>query len=402
MKKTIPINKLRMGMYIDALGGNWINHPFWRASFKLEDPEDLKKLLASGVPEVVIDTSRGLDVESAVSQPVAAPVVDLPTPAPSSPPQTKSGSRVSFEEEVGRAKLIKGKAKQAVVNMFKEVRMGNAIDVESVGPLVDEIYQSIDRNSEALMNLVRLKTADDYTYMHSVAVCVLMISLGRRLGLNEDVMHQVGVAGLMHDVGKMAVPQDILNKPGKLTDDEFTVIKSHPVQGWEILKGASVTDEITLDVCLHHHEKVDGSGYPHNLTGDALSLYARMGAVCDVYDAVTSDRVYKKGWAPAEAIKRMAEWRAGHFDEKVFQAFVKTVGIYPVGSLVRLKSGRLGIVMEQSENSLLVPKVKVFFSARHNEPVMMELVDLAHTKDAIEGPEDPSTWGFDLNKLMGL
>jgi len=271
-----------------------------------------------------------------------------------------------------------------------------------VMPLVDEIYQSIDRNSDALMNLVRLKTADDYTYMHSVAVCVLMISLGRRLGLDEKLLHQVGMAGLMHDVGKMGVPLDILNKPGKLTDDEFTVVKNHPMQGWEILKEAKVAEEITLDVCLHHHERVDGTGYPHKLSGDALTLYARMGAVCDVYDAVTSDRVYKKGWAPAEAVKRMAEWRNGHFDESVFQAFVKTVGIYPVGSLVRLKSGRLAVVTEQSDTSLLKPEVKVFFSIKSQEPVRMEVIDLARIPDAIEGPEDPAQWGFDLNKLMGL
>lgn len=375
-----------------------MSHPFWRSSFKLTKPEDLKTLLQSGVPEVVIDTDKGLDV-------VAAPsLVSKPAePAPSSPQKRPpSRVRVSFDEEIGRAKQIQGKAKRVVMGLFREARMGQAINVESVMPLVDEIHQSIERNSDALLNLMRLRTVDDYTYMHSVSVCVLMISLGRRLSLEDDILRQVGMGGLLHDVGKMGVPLEILNKPGKLTDEEFTVVKNHPAQGWEMLKAANVIEEIPLDVCLHHHERVDGSGYPEKLSGEALTLYARMGAVCDVYDAVTSDRVYKKGWSPAEAIKRMAEWRAGHFDELVFQAFVKTVGIYPAGSLVRLKSGRLGVVTEQSESSLLKPKVKIFFSARSNEPVRMEVVDLAHSQDCIEGLEDAAAWGFDLSKVMGL
>lgn len=395
MIKTIPIRDLRLGMYIESLGGSWMNHPFWRSSFRLERPEDLKTLRQSGIQAVMIDTAKGLDVETAAGQAAVQQ---------SAPPQAKAAPvrRVSYEEEIGRAKQVQARARRVVLNLFNQARMGQALDVQEVMPMVDEIYQSIDRNSDALMNLMRLKSVDDYTYMHSVAVCVLMMSLGRRLGLDKDLLRQVGMAGLMHDVGKMGVPLEILNKPGKLTDDEFTIVKSHPLKGWEILKSANVTDEITLDVCLHHHERMDGAGYPNKLAGDGLTLYARMGAVCDVYDAVTSDRVYKKGWAPAEAIRRMAEWRDGHFDETVFQAFVKTVGIYPVGSLVRLNSGRLAVVAEQSDGSLLKPKVKVFFSTKSQEPVRLELIDLARSQDGIKSPEDPADWGFDLNKLMGV
>ncbi len=394
MIKTIPIRDLRLGMYIESLGAGWMNHPFWRSSFRLERAEDLKTLQQSGIQAVMIDTAKGLDVEAAAQ---AAARQTAPPEAKVAPVR-----RVSYEEEIGRAKQVQARARRVVINLFNQARMGQALDVQEVMPMVDEIYQSIDRNSDALMNLMRLKSVDDYTYMHSVAVCVLMMSLGRRLGLDKSLLHQVGMAGLMHDVGKMGVPLEILNKPGKLTDDEFTIVKSHPLQGWEILRSANVTDEITLDVCLHHHERMDGAGYPNKLAGDGLTLYARMGAVCDVYDAVTSDRVYKKGWAPAEAIRRMAEWRDGHFDETVFQAFVKTVGIYPVGSLVRLNSGRLAVVAEQSDGSLLKPKVKVFFSTKSQEPVRLELIDLARSQDGIKSPEDPAAWGFDLNKLMGV
>jgi hypothetical protein len=159
---------------------------------------------------------------------------------------------------------------------------------------------------------------------------------------------------------------------------------------------------MVLDVCLHHHEKMDGSGYPKGLKGDAISLFAKMGAVCDVYDAITSNRPYKSGWDPAESLRQMAEWSKGHFDEKVFQAFVKSLGIYPVGSLVRLTSGRLGVVVEQTGKSLTTPFVKVFFSTKSNMRIIPEVVDLSlpGTREKIAGREDPTKWRFsDLNEL---
>ncbi len=280
--------------------------------------------------------------------------------------------------------------------------MGKAIKVSEAAPLVDEISRSITRNPEAFINLTRLKTKDDYTYMHSVAVCALMIALGKQLGLHEDELKEVGLAGLLHDVGKMMVDQDVLNKPGKLTDEEFALMKDHPRRGWELLKDSSEITAVALDVCLHHHERMDGKGYPDQLAGEQISLYARMGAVCDVYDALTSNRCYKNGWEPAETIRKMAEWRNGHFDERVFQAFVKTIGIYPSGTLVRLKSGRLAIVMEQTEKSLLTPIVKVFFSTKSNEPLMPEMLDLSRSQETIVSAEDPAQWGFDLKQISGI
>jgi HD-GYP domain-containing protein (c-di-GMP phosphodiesterase class II) len=200
----------------------------------------------------------------------------------------------------------------------------------------------------------------------------------------------------------MAIPLDVLNKPGKLTDAEFTLVKNHPAEGHKMLLGGNGITEAALDVCLHHHEKVDGSGYPHRLRSDDISLLAKMGAVCDVYDAVTSDRPYKKGWDPAEAVRRMAEWSKSHFDNSVFQAFVKSVGIYPVGTLVRLQSGRLGVVVDQSGQSLLTPQVKVFYSTKSQVRLPPEIVDLASPgcNEKISAHEDPAKWDFpDLEAL---
>ena len=277
--------------------------------------------------------------------------------------------------------------------MFMEARMGKAIEGDAVAPLVEQIANSVLRNGGALVSLARLKTADNYTYMHSVAVCALMIAVARRLGLDPQQVSDAGMAGLLHDLGKALIPKEILDKPGKLTDAEFAIIKTHPAEGHKLLLAGSGIAEAVKDVCLHHHEKIDGSGYPEGLNGETMSLFAKMGAVCDVYDAITSNRPYKAGWDPAESIKQMADWK-GHFDPTVFQAFVKSLGIYPVGAFVRLESGRMGVVVEQHESSLLKPKIRVFFSARSQAYIVPETIDLAHSPEKIAGREDPEKWGI--------
>jgi putative nucleotidyltransferase with HDIG domain len=307
-----------------------------------------------------------------------------------------------MQGELRRAAAICGQAKQAVVSMFSEARMGNAVDAESASSLVAEISDSVVRNPGALISLARLKTADDYTYMHSVAVCALMVALARQLGLSDAHTRTAGMAGLLHDLGKAAIPMAVLNKPGKLTDAEFTVVRSHPVEGYHMLKEGGGVEAAVLDACLHHHEKIDGTGYPDKLKGDKISLIARMAAICDVYDAVTSDRPYKRGWDPSESIRRMAEWTNDHFDARLFQAFVKSIGIYPVGSLVRLTSGRIGVVTEQAAKSLVTPIVKVFYSTKSDLRIPPEIVDLsaAQCTEKIVAREDPEKWRFpDLSEL---
>lgn len=366
-----------------------MDHPFWKSSFLLSTDQDLKALLNSSISEVWIDPGRGLDAESEdISLSSQDVLSSLEAETKSAPPIPKA----TFEDEISRAKLVHAKARKAVVAMFSEVRMGQSIPVDQVYPLVDEIHQSVARNTDALLSLVRLKNADDYTYLHSVAVCALMVALGKQMGLEGDDLRSAGVAGLLHDVGKMMVPDQVLNKPGRLTDEEFSIIQGHPRLGYEVLVEAGMDDPIVLDVCLHHHERMDGRGYPEKLDAGKITLFAKMGAVCDVYDAITSDRCYKKGWEPVEAIRKMVEWQEGHFDKEIFHSFIRTVGIYPQGTLVRLKSGRLALVVEQGERSLLTPVVKVFFSLKQNSAVLPEKIDLSKVKDVIEGAEDSEPW----------
>ena len=416
MLKRIPLQHLTLGMYLHELCGSWMEHPFWRTGFLLKDPKDLARIRATAIHECWIDTSKGLDVATGTAS-VSREEVDaqietelrhledlppLQVALPAAPLPTRDHVPATLHDELQRAAAICVDSKKAVVSMFSEARLGRAVDAAGAQSLVEDISDSITRNPGALISLARLKTADDYTYMHSVAVCALMVALGRQLRFNEEQTRLAGLAGLLHDLGKAAVPLAVLNKPGKLTDKEFTVVRSHPVAGFHMLKEGGNVPDAVLDACLHHHEKIDGSGYPDKLQGEGISVIARMTALCDVYDAITSDRPYKRGWDPSESLRRMAEWTHDHFDARLFQAFVKCIGIYPVGSLVRLTSGRLGVVTEQAPTALTTPTVKVFFSTKSDLRIPPELLNLAAPgcNEKIVAREDPEKWGFpDLNEL---
>jgi putative nucleotidyltransferase with HDIG domain len=392
MLRKIAVSDLTLGMYIHEFCRPRVHDSFWtqHVERELRDEAVLQRIQATA-REVWIDTGRG---KSPCEQALILAVASKTTHEPDIAPTT-------MDKELARAKAICGRAKAAVMTMFSDARMGRAMNTEDVDLLVEEIATSVMRHPHALISLSRLKTSDEYTYMHSVAVCALMVALARQMKLSEDQVREAGVAGLMHDVGKMMIPLKILNKPERLTLEEYEAMKYHPQAGLEILQSSQQVTQAVMDVCLHHHEKVDGSGYPHGLKGDEISLFAKMGAICDVYDAVTSDRPYKKGWDAAQSIRDMATWK-GHFDEKIFQHFVKTVGIYPVGALVRLKSERLGVVMEQGEKSLLHPKVKVFLSTRTRIPFAPKIVDLAcaHEQDAIVKFELAEEWGVrDVDRM---
>ena len=398
MLKKIAVNQLTVGMFVHGFEESWLKHPFWRNRFLIKDAATLREIQTSGVKQCLIDISQGQDVPTPQGQDVSTPPAPASTPAPAREPAAESAAprpRIPLSEELHRAAQLRARSAETMRHMFSEVRLGNAIEPAVCAPLVDDVVESINRHPDALLSLARLKTADEYTYMHSVAVCALMVALGRQLGFGDAQCREAGMAGMLHDLGKAAMPQDVLNKPGKLTEEEFELIKQHPVRGYEMLRAGGAVSEAVMDVCHHHHERYDGTGYPGRLAGEQISLLARMGAVCDVYDAVTSDRPYKAGWDPAHSLAQMASWR-GHFDQAVFQMFVKSIGIYPTGSLVRMRSGRLAVVLEQNAAALTRPRVKLFFSTKAGLPLKPQVLDLAaaHTTDQIEAREPPEKWNF--------
>lgn len=401
MNKIVKVADLQPGMHLLKICGPWLEHPFWKTEFILK-AEHIARLKESQATEVWIDFEKST---------VSVPTKQLPginhssqtiqqNPS-SSKPVAKTIAKTSLSLEIKKAKTIVKNSSSKVQQLFHDARMGKAFDANEVDNLVDEINDSISRNSDALISIVRLKNKDNYTYMHSVAVCALMISLSKTLGFDDEFRKKAGMAGLLHDVGKMFIPTEVLNKPGKLTDEEFEIVKNHPMQGWELLNTCSNISSETLDVCLHHHEKYDGSGYPSHLKEDDISIIVKMATVCDIYDAITSDRPYKKGWEPTVSIKNMSQW-TGHFDPRIFRAFVSSIGIYPVGSIVKLSNGKVGVVIEKCETNLLTPKVKVFFSLKSNMRITPEIIDLSkpHVKEKIESHE--TTLNFNLQDISEL
>lgn len=412
MLRTIDVAALRPGMYVHKLQGPWLQHPFWRTAF-MADAARIAELHDSGVEQVVIDLARGQDVDGdgeGAPDDESSEEASLPEAgdagAPEDPlarrrPVVAGDASASLASELVRAKRICEEGREAVEAMFREVRLGNGVDPSHVMPLLDEITHSVDRHPNALVSVARLKDADSYTYLHSVAVGALMAMLARQLHLPGEQVREAALGGLLHDMGKAMVPADVLNKPGRLTDEEMAIVRDHPVHGERLLREGGVTQPAVLHIARHHHEKMDGMGYPQRMPGAELPLLTRMSAICDVYDAISSNRPYKAGWDPAESLRRMAGW-TGHFDGDLLKAFVRGLGIYPVGALVRLSSDKLAVVVEQNPGTLLAPRVRAFHSARSRTQILVADIDLAAPggKERIVGVESPAQWGFrDLEKL---
>ncbi|MBR0551070.1 HD-GYP domain-containing protein [Sphingomonadaceae bacterium LXI357] len=390
-------------MYIDSFDGSWFDHPFWRTGFLLTADRDLAKIRDSSVTAVVIDVEKGADVgpetgsaprghsSQAPAKPASPPMpAKARTAEPASAVQRPSGQEQDYEH----ASQLVLRSKREVKRMFAEVRLGRAVDAERVGALVDDIAHSVVRNPSALINLARLKSKDEYTYMHSVAVCALMINLARHLKLDEKLIRDIGMAGMLHDVGKTTVPDTILRKAGPLTDSEFEVVKRHTERGYRVLQRSNGVPDIALDVSRHHHERVDGSGYPFGLKGNDISIYSRMAAICDVYDATTSDRPYKNAWKPPEALAQMRLCE-GQFDEDILSVFIQSIGIYPVGTLVRLNSGLLAIVVEERDDDFTCPVVSSFFRVSDRRRTIVQTRRVDAVFERILCAEDPADWGFD-------
>ncbi|MFM9828496.1 MAG: HD-GYP domain-containing protein [Sphingomonas sp.] len=304
-------------------------------------------------------------------------------------PFHRKARKGSVQDEIARARELVAAAKSAVMDAFDAIGEGRPVDAPSLEPVVSGIAAAMARNATALPGVLRLKERHEYTYLHSLSVCGLMIGLARDLGLAEALMPDIGLAGLLHDIGKVRVPTLLLDKAGPLNDDEFGVVRQHVERGRDILIEAGSIPPIVHDVCLHHHERMDGRGYPAGVTGDQLSIYARMGTICDVYDAVTSARAYKRSWSPGEALEWMTS-TTGHFDPRLLSAFTAMIGVFPIGSLVRLRSERLAVVLEGSTDG--APELGIFFCATTNMPLPWKLGNAG--LDPVIGLERADRWAI--------
>ena len=401
MIKRIAVQHLEVGMFITDLNNDWIPHNNNRRRGVLRSDEVIAKIRQMGVTEVYIDTAKGRDSSFAMPlREVDAKNESLLQSAGSLPPVTRN--RVSREEEMIVAHRIHNEAQGLVSNVLEGVKLGKAIDLSSVNDLSGELLNSVLRNHNALTCLGRIREKDNYLLEHSVNLSVLMSIFGKSIQLPVDVMHQTVVGALLHDIGKILTPDAVLHKPGKLSDDEFHVMKQHVVHSRDLLRGTEGIGELTVLTAAQHHERMDGSGYPDGLKGEEISPYGRMVAISDVYDAITSDRVYHKGMTPSQGLKKLLEWSGSHLDRNLVHHFIRCIGLYPIGSLVLLESGRLGVVVETNEDDQRLPTVRIMYHTRFRQYVKVETLDLSRpsVQDRIVRAVDPEDYRIDVRDFL--
>jgi len=400
-------------MFVHDFDCAWLEIPFFHRSLLIRDEAMVEKVHKHGIRAVYIDTEKGLDVADGVpleeveketdkSIKEAAGMPPLPAGPDALPLDSAAlADSVPLKEELERARAIRDDANRVVVEVMQNIRFGQQIQMEKVDHVVGDMVESVLNNKHALMSLSRIKQKDEYTFMHSVSVGVLMISFCKTVGYDRNKMNQVGMGAILHDIGKMKVPQDILNKSDTLNDEEFELMKDHVVQSRKILEEIGDVPVPAMAVAAQHHERWDGSGYPDGIKGEEISVYGQMAAVVDVYDAITSNRIYHKRIEPAEALKKIYEWKGTQFSEEMVQNYIKCVGIYPIGTLVRTESGFLGVIIEQALTNTLRPRVRLIFNIKKEifiNPKDIDLTDPDHGNDRIVSSESPPKWK--VNPMM--
>ena len=401
MIKRISIDKLRPNMYVSDLNCDWIPHHNMQKEGRIPSISMVEQLKSRGIKEVYIDTERGIDEEDAHSlQEVEHQNQNKLNNAAGL--NMNSAGSVSVEEELLKAHKLQDKAKGIMSNVLSDVKFGKPLETEAFDDLADGMIDSVMRKHNALACLGRIRKKDNYLMEHSINLSVLMGIFAKSMKVDRETMHQAMVGALLHDIGKIMVPDDILHKPGKLDDNEFARMKQHVVYSRDLLKKTPGIHSLTVNVAAQHHERIDGSGYPEGLTGCQICREGKMVAITDVYDAITADRCYHKGLAPTAALKKLLEWSGSHFEESLVHKFIRSMGIYPVGSLVMMESGRLAVVIEASEKDQTRPIIKVMYNSRLKQFIPTEVIDLskATSQDSIKSSVDPDKWKIKTSDFL--
>jgi putative nucleotidyltransferase with HDIG domain len=398
MKKKVAVPDLRPGMYVSELDRAWVGTPFLFQGFEIRTQEEIEELRRH-CQYVFIDTELGYgkpDKPKPAPAPVKPPAVEdsdekrktefsvLNKFSAGKPREPHYPDTATLEGELPRAKETVKSTKEFVYVLMDDVRLGHAINSAAAKKVVADMVESVIRNPDALVCLNQLKNKDEYTALHSLRVCVLALAFGRHLEFTEEELNVLGVGALLHDIGKMKVPNEILNKPGKLTDREFEIMKSHVPQGVAILEQTQGIVPASIEVARLHHERYNGSGYANGVAGETIGLFGSIGAIVDCYDAITSDRAYHSGMTSHDALSKMYEWRNKDFHPQLVEQFIQCMGIYPIGSLVELSTGSIGVVISVNRRRRLKPRVALVLSPDKTPYSSPKIVDLM--QQPLEGP----------------
>ena len=376
-------------MYVSELDRPWIESRFLFQGFEIRTDEELDELRRI-CKYVYIETD--IDYADGAARPRAPLAIGRPAPdefaakrigfelvdkfATTDRPPSRYPDRATLEEELPRAREIEQETRRVLASIIDDARMGRIIDTPSAKKAIAEMVASVLRNPDALVCLNQLKDKDQYTALHSIRVCVLALAFGRHLELSEEELNVLGIGALLHDIGKTKIPPDILNKPGGLTPAEFELIKSHVPRGVEMLQATPGIPPRAIEVARAHHERFDGSGYAIGLKGDQIDLFGQIGAVVDCYDAITSDRAYHAGMSAHDALRKMYEWRRKDFDDRLIENFIQCMGIYPIGSVVEMNTGSVGVVVSVNRVRRLRPRVALVLDARKQPLSAARVIDL--------------------------
>jgi len=410
MIKKVKSADLKVGMFVHDINVPWLEHSFARNRFLIRNEKEIEKILAINKLDVLIDTSRGADAtdaptlqESEIA--LMGKLLDIAS-EPAEEPLGNNGEQSTHQMDFlwQESSHVRKEAIEVVGNILADARIGKQIDAKQAGAVVSSITDSVLSNDGTLVSLCRLKQRDKYTFQHSVSISALLVTFCHAMGgFSKDDLHDIGLGGLFHDIGKMKIPDEILNKPGSLTDHEYSIMMTHVQEGISYLGESRILSQPVMKIVAEHHERFDGTGYPRGIARNAISLLGQMASIVDVYDAITSVRVYHSAIEPVTALQRIYEWGGKHFDETLVHSFIKGVGIYPVGSLVHMDSGRLAIVVRQGVESLLKPIVRVVFDTKAMQKLSPRDINLAapSCQDHISGYEIPENWGIDPFFYLG-
>ena len=418
MLDTLKINTsdLEIGMFVSGLDRPWLDTPFLTQGFLIESAAHIDRL-REYCEYVLVDSRRSRQGGGVLArksrQNNARPTQsrDRPTRQSISVERIFEGRPIKpyrddsdWVDEHPRAQEALDTLVADIDEIFDHVSDGGKLNVIKLKKSVEPIVDSISRNPDACLWVARLKQHDEYTYQHSLGAAIWSVSLGRQLGLARHDLRSLAMGCLLMDVGKLRVDPELLQAQRDLSDEEMAQLSSHVSYGLEIIQESGVMNQDVIDMVAHHHERYGGSGYPNGLSSDQIPSFARIAAIVDTYDAITSNRSYAKAISPSEAIRLLYQTRDADFQAELVEAFIQAVGIYPAGTLVELTSGEVGVVVAEYRTRRLRPKVMVLLDADKNKLLEAKMVDL---QDSAEGESmlniakslEPGAYGIDLASI---